>query len=523
MQPSPQQLQQAVDHAIRLHQAGRVDEAERIYRQVLQHDPNQPDALHLLGLIAHHAGVRQQAVELMSRAIAVAPNVALYRVNLAKVFRALGRWSDATASARRAVELQPTFVEALVELSACLRSENKPAEAHEVARRAVAIRQDHPDAHNALANALSDLDQPEPAIEHYRLALKLRPDWGEALSNLGETLRKLGRFDEAEAHLRRAIALVDDAEPHFNLSLILLAEGRFEEGWREYEYRWRQIGAALPPLPRPLWDGSDLAGRTILLHSEQGLGDSIQFIRYALMLREERSAGCVIVTCEKPLVPLMQTVVGVDAVVEKGSPLPPFDVHCPLASLPLRFGTTLQTIPIRVPYVSSDPGRARRWREELELSTSARNIGLVWAGSSAHKNDRHRSCHLSDLAPLAGVPGIRWISLQLGPARHQLADPPPGLNVTDAAGGIKHFGDTAALLSQLDLLISVDTAPAHLAGALGRPVWTIHPFVADFRWLLHRVDSPWYPTMRLFRQPRAGDWDSVMRQVTEALKKAPAR
>ena len=524
-QPSRQQLHQALDHAIKLHQAGQVAQAEQMYRQILQHDPNQPDALHLLGLIAHHAGVREPAVELMSRAIAIAPNMALYRINLAKVYRALGRWGEATASARRGVELAPMVVEGLVELSACLRGEGKLEEAEQVARRAVDRRSDHPQALNAHANALADLDRFDEAIVAYEKVLRVQPGWPEALSNYGEVLRKLGRLDEAEKCFRQAAAQTNDVgDPHFNLALVLLARGEFIEGWREYEWRWRRIGVTPPRATKPLWDGSPLAGRTILLHSEQGFGDSIQFVRYAAMLREDFAAGRVIVACEPALLTLLATVQGVDEVVDRSvETMPAFDVHCPLASLPHRVGTTLETIPARVPYVSADPQRAARWRDELKLSRDVYNVGLVWAGSAVHKNDRHRSCRLADFTPLGGVENVRFISLQLGPAREQLKDAPPGLNITDAAGGIHDFADSAALLAELDLLISVDTAPAHLAGALARPVWTIHPFVADFRWLLNRTDSPWYPTMRLFRQPRAGDWAAVMSEVQGALRTAARR
>ncbi|MEO6436801.1 MAG: glycosyltransferase family 9 protein, partial [Tepidisphaeraceae bacterium] len=284
---------------------------------------------------------------------------------------------------------------------------------------------------------------------------------------------------------------------------------------------WRQIGVTAPQSAQPKWDGSPLAGRTILLYSEQGLGDSIQFVRYVSMLREQRGAGRVVVVCEPPLMPLLKTIAGVDEVAPRLGSHPRFDVHCALASLPYHFGTTLATIPHDVPYVAHNAQRAAQWREELKLTRDVRNVGLVWAGSSVHKNDRNRSCRLSDFAPLGGVgngaENVRFVSLQLGPARDELASAPPGMTITDAAGGIRDFSDSAALLAELDLLITVDTAPAHLAGALGRSVWTILPFVPDFRWMLDRTDSPWYPTMRLFRQSKAGDWAGVMGEVSAAL------
>jgi tetratricopeptide (TPR) repeat protein len=508
------QLQPLVEQAMRLHQAGQIAQAEQGYRQVLAQDPGNPDALHLLGLIAHDAGHPGPAAELITRAIASDPQVPLYPMNLAKVYRAAGRFDDALASSTRAVELAPMFAPAHIERSACLKALGRMEEAEQVARAVVAIAPDAPEAHGVLANALADQGLIDQAIAEYHIALRLRPQWGEALSNLGESLRKLGRYDEAEKYFRDAIrATPNVAEPHFNLGILLLAHGKFEEGWREYEWRWRQIGVRPRSFQQPAWSGSPLRGQTILLYAEQGLGDAIQFVRYAPMIRDLGLR--VIVECEAPLASLIRTVDGAAEVVVKNATLPFFDVQCALASLPLRFQTTLQTIPNRCPYVSFDADRAARWREQLHLSKDVKNIGLVWAGSGVHKNDRNRSCRLSDFAPLAGVANARFVSLQLGPAAAQLNDAP--FPIENPTADIHDFADTAALMSQFDLIISVDTSPAHLAGALARPVWTIHPFVPDFRWLLDRDDSPWYPTMRIFRQPSAGDWKSVMEWVAVEL------
>jgi tetratricopeptide (TPR) repeat protein len=339
VKPTAQQIQQAVDQAVALHQAGRVPEAERIYRQVLSLDPNHADALHLLGLIAHHAAHREEALKLIGRAIGVAPGVPLYHMNVSKVYRALGRLDEAVASASRAVQLNGHFVEAVVELAAALRSAGQLDEAERVSRRAVALAPDRAEAHGVLGNTLGDLGKLEEAIACYERTLRLRPGWGEAMCNLGDTLSKLGRFDESEPLLREACRLTPDVgEPFFNLSLLLLTRGDFAEGWPLYEWRWRQIGMSAPESGRPAWDGSPLDGRTILLHSEQGLGDSIQFVRYAPMLKSERGAGRVIFACEKPLMPLMRTATGVDDVGETGGPLPAFDVHGAIASMPFARG-----------------------------------------------------------------------------------------------------------------------------------------------------------------------------------------
>jgi tetratricopeptide (TPR) repeat protein len=514
-------LQPTVEYAIQLHQAGRVPEAERIYRQVLAQDPGNPDALHLLGLIFHHANQPAPAIDLITRAIASDPLVPLYHMNLSRVYRGAGRFTDGLASATRAIELGPRFIEAFVERAACLKALDRLDDAHAAAAAALRLAPDHPDAHGSMANVLADQGQLDAAVEHYHLALRVRPDHAEALSNYGEVLRKLARYDEAEPYFRRAIALTPDVgDPHFNLAITLLATGRFDEGWREYEWRWRQVGFQPRVFRETAWDGSDLAGKTILLWSEQGLGDTIHFIRYAPLVRD-RGAARVIVETDRPLVNLVKTVDGVGEVIPRGSPLPHFDVQCPIVSLPLRFGTTLATIPNRCPYISVDPAQSAWWRQRLNLSHEVLNVGLSWAGSPVNKNDRNRSARLSDFAPLAGVPGVRFINLQLGPPARQLADPPPALKIDDATADVRDFSD-AALMTQLDLIVTVDTSVAHVAGALARPVWTLLPHVPDWRWMLDRDDTPWYPTMRLFRQPRRGDWASVLQRVAAELSRTRA-
>jgi len=512
------QLQPTVDHAVQLHQQGQVAAAEQIYRQVLAQDPGNPDALHLLGLLAQDAGQLAVAVELMSRAIASEPAIPLYRVNLAKVFRGANRLDDALASATRAAELNPRFVEAHVERAACLKSMGRLAEAERVSRQAVQLAPDRAETHGVLGNVYAEQGKFESAIFEYKNALRLHPNFGEAVSNLGEALRKLGRYEEAERYIRQAIVLTPNVgEPHFNLAITLLVRGQFEEGWREYEWRWRQIGVHPRPFAQPAWDGSPLNGRTILLYAEQGLGDTIQFIRYAPLVREQRGAGRIIVQCERAVAKLVRTVEGVDEVILPDAPLPPFDVHSAIVSLPMHLRTTMETIPARVPYVSVDPAEAAQWRERLNLSSDLLNVGLVWAGSAVNKNDRNRSAKLSDFAPLAKVAGVRWFSLQLGPAAQQLAQRRSNWKIDDPTPDVRDFSD-AALMTQLDRIITVDTSVAHVAGALGCPVWVLVPYVPDFRWLLDRDDSPWFPTMRLFRQMRPGDWAEAVSRAASELR-----
>jgi hypothetical protein len=268
------------------------------------------------------------------------------------------------------------------------------------------------------------------------------------------------------------------------------------------------------PFAQPAWNGLPLRGETIFLFSEQGLGDAIQFVRYAPLLIE-RGAGRVIVECDPSLLTLLKTVPGVFDVVATNTSPPSFDLHCPLASLPYRCGTTADTIPNRVPYLFADPQRTARWREQLRLTRYLINVGLVWAGRP-HPNP-NRSCRLADLAPLASIPNVRFVSLQLN-RREEASQGFAGAKVEDPTADIHDFADTAALMSALDLILSIDTSAAHLAGALARPVWTVHPHVTDWRWFIDRDDSPWYPTMRVFRQTNPGDWNGVFARVADALR-----
>jgi hypothetical protein len=330
----------------------------------------------------------------------------------------------------------------------------------------------------------------------------------------------MGRYEEAMPCLERAIGLRPDlAIIHWNRAIALLLEGRLTEGWAEAEWRFAYTPALRRDFPQPAWDGrSDLAGRTILLHAEQGLGDAIQFCRYAPMVAARGGGDRVVLECQPELAALLTTAPGVAQVVRRGDPLPPFELHCPLLSLPHRFGTTLATIPAAVPYLTPDPDKVRAWQSRLAADGPGRKVGLAWAGSPGHANDRQRSCRLSDFAPLANVPGVTFYSLQLGPTGEQATNPPPGLRLLDPTADLRNFADTAALVANLDLVISVDTAVVHLAGALAKPTWVLLPFNPDWRWLRDREDSPWYPTMRLFRQSERGNWKSTIERVASELR-----
>ncbi|KKK84230.1 hypothetical protein LCGC14_2785440, partial [marine sediment metagenome] len=333
-------------------------------------------------------------------------------------------------------------------------------------------------------------------------------------------LQEQGKLDEAIASYDRAIALQSDyAEAHMNRSFALLLTENFEQGWQEYEWRLRAKDRASPTFQQPRWDGSPLNGRTILVHAEQGLGDTIQFIRYLPLVKAR--GGHVIFECQKPLYRLLKSCAGIDEIIERTSTrklLAQFDLYIPLPSLPGIFGTTLNTIPSDSSYITVDPDLVTQWRIRLGHNEDFK-IGIVWAGNPDHNMDRARSCSLADFAPLVDIPDLTFYSLQKGPASAEANDPPKGMKIVNLEDELNDFADTAAVIANLDVVISVDTAVVHLAGAIGKTVWTLLPFVPDWRWLQNRDDTPWYPTMRLFRQTPLNDWTGVFEQVKKVLTK----
>lgn len=359
---------------------------------------------------------------------------------------------------------------------------------------------------NNLAAALKDGGRLQAAEEHFRVLLAEAPGLLVGHYNFANLLQRLQRFDSAIDCYRRALALDPDCvEAHWNLALILLRTGRFVQAWPEYEWRWRRPGTPVEHRGAPLWDGGPLHGRTLLLVCEQGLGDTLQFLRYVPFPKEP--GGPVILRCQAELMRLLEGHPGIDRIVGTRDPLPPFDVQMSLMSLPGLFGTTVESIPDTVPYLRVPEGR-------LELSEGGFRVGLVWGSSPT---DPSRSCPLAALTRLSRIPDLRVFSLQKGPHASQLAETPGTGFITDLSDRIGDMADTAALLQKMDLVVTVDTSVAHLAGALGRPTWILLPHLADWRWLLDRNDSPWYPTARLFRQTAPGDWDGVAARLEKAL------
>lgn len=407
-------------------------------------------------------------------------------------------------------------IEVCYKLGARLKEEGDLAGAESCFRRILDLDPELPDTQHALGVVLQLMGKLREAVVHYQAAIALDPLLVTARYNLADACSRLGLFQEAiEAATATLQCDPDHAEAHWLLGMLLLRNGDFRNGWREYEWRWKAHGftSTMPDFDRPLWDGSPLVGRTLLIHMEQGRGDMIQFVRFVPMAAAR--GGTVVVSALRELVPLLATVEGVARVVDRDGPLPSFDFHLPVQSLPYVLGITLDTIPHRVPYLWPDTEMVAVWKEML--GDQNYRVGLVWQGTPSHLDDQNRSCPLSVFRPLGEMEGVTFYSLQIGTGGEQLAEACTYLPLVDVTSRIHNFSDTAAMVANLDLVISVDTAVAHLAGALGKPVWLMLPYVSEWRWLQNRDDSPWYPTMRLFRQSSPGDWGELLVRVKQEL------
>jgi tetratricopeptide (TPR) repeat protein len=497
---------------------GKSAEAADCYREAIRINPQHAPAHNNLGLALLALGQAAEATDSFRQAVALSPHYANAYNNLGTALKTQGQAAEAEPCYWRALQIDPNHVDALHNLGQVLADRKDLARATEVFRRALELSPDHADLHNSLGNVLHDQGEDAEAEVHYRRALALDPQHGNAHGNLGNLLLWQGHIAEATECYRRALDINPQNQvPRFNRSILLLMQGDFEAGWKDYELRWVQPKAKPRAFQEPRWDGSPLAGQTILLYAEQGLGDSIQFIRYALLVRQ--LGGRVVFECQPALFPLLQGIAGVDHLVAAGSPLPPFDVQAPLLSVPGLLGTTLSTIPADVPYLHAQAERVAFWRNEL-APVEGFKVGIAWQGNSKHPGDRYRSFPLVHFEKLALVQGVRLISLQKGPAAAELPSAESAFTVLELGERLDADGaflDTAAVMVNLDLVVTADTAVAHLAGALGVRVWTVLALVPDWRWLLERADSPWYPTMRLFRQRHFGAWDEVFTRVADDL------
>jgi tetratricopeptide (TPR) repeat protein len=547
---APFDVGRSLNEALALHRQGQLRDAEKIYARVLKAAPNHFDALNLLGAVKMQLGRLGDAHRLLASAVKAAPRAPQGWANLGQVLHALKREAEALDCYDKALALAPGDVGTLNNRANALLSLGRHAEALDDFRQVLARMPQHAEAHmnsgialaglgrrdEAIAEfdralsmaprqpaahfnrgiALYDLGRYAEAVAAYESALAVAPDHAGAWLNRGRALAALNRLDEALASYDKALALhKDDADAQFMSSLALLTLGDYARGFEQYEWRWRRSGMPAPKgRGRPLWRGDyPLARKTILLHAEQGLGDTIQFARYVPMLGA--SGAKVVLEVPPELKPLLVRLDGVAAVVAGGETPTPFDVHCPLGTLPLAFKTTLDTVPAPIPYLSADETHLAKWSVRLGPRERPR-IALAWSGNPSHLNDRNRSIAFARLAPFFAAPA-HFISIQRDLRSEDGAALAAEPRITPLGGELQSFADTAAVLALSDLLISVDTSVVHLAGAMGRPVWVLVPFVPDWRWTRAGDTTPWYPTARLFRQTSLGDWDEMIARVAAEL------
>jgi len=498
----------------------RLDEALAAYDRALAIQPRYAEAHYNRGDALAALGRREEAIAAYDRAVALKPDYAKAWYNRGIALEGLGRREAAVASYDRAVALKPDFAEAHYNRGVVLAALGELDAAVASYERAIALKPEFVQPLNNLGNALLRLCRPADAVAAYDRALALRPDYVEALVNRGRALLELRQVEDAIAAFDRAIALDPGyGDAWWNKSLALLLGGDFAGGWELYEWRWKldAFASLRREHPQPRWDGAaPLAGRTILLHGEQGLGDVIQFCRYAPMV-----AGLgakVVLEVQRPLVPLMKSLAGVETVVVAGEAIPPVELRCPLLSLPRAFRTDLATIPAPRRYLSADPGRIREWQERLGPRRGLR-VGVAWSSTSAFPRDYVRSLRFADFARALPVSGVEFVCLQkeFKPADRRDLEARPDLR--SFGDELRDFGDTAALVECVDLVVSTCTSIPHLAGALGKPTWILLANVPDWRWLLDGESSPWYPAAKLYRQERPGDWTGVLARVRADLER----
>ena len=538
---------EALADAIRLHQDGRMDEAIAAYHSILGTDPDDAATLSALGVALRALDRNGEALEVLARGAERHPDHADLAYNLGNARRDAGEADAAILCYRQALGRNPAYLGAATNLALVLNGAGRNREAAEVCTKALVLHPMQAELYTNLGVAHWYLGEHRAAAAGYRRALALKPGEAQTLYNLGLALEALGAPKEAAENLRRAVELSpkspdylaglgqslismgdipsavevfkyslaedpDNLDAHLGMARANLLAGHLTAGFEEYVWHRRRTINAEPDLPGPAWDGSDPAGKTILVYGEHGLGDTIQNARYIPLLAARGAR--VILSCHKSLMRLFGTLDGAAEIIDQDTLVPDYDAHVPIMEFPRLFETALDSIPADCPYLSPPEGT------EFSSPKHIFRAGIVWSGSARHQKDRIRSFALDDLAPLFGIPGLIVFSLQTGEAGEDIGASEFGHLLQDAGSDLTDFAHTADLLRQLDLLITADTAIAHLAGALALPVWVLLPFAPDWRWMLRRDDSPWYPTMRLFRQPAPGDWASVIASAAEALAEA---
>jgi len=465
------------EQAIQHHQAGKLEQAKRSYKEILDMNPQHADSSHLLGLVEYQHGNYAQAISHIQQAVLVVPEQPVFLNNLGNVLREMGQLDQALQAYQKAIQIQPEFAEGYYNMGVFFQEQRKL----------------------------------KKSVKAYQKAIQIQPDYVETHINLGVVLREQGLLKESvKAHQKAIRIQPDDAEAHINLAITFLLQGRLNVGWKEFEWRWSRKR----DFKRPLWDGTPLNEKSILIYAEQGFGDTIQFVRYIDLLPGANTV--VIFVCQPELKSLFKGIARIDILVTKGEDIPNSDFQVPLLSLPYMFNTTLDTIPARIPYLYPRPKADSVFHVD---GSHDLKVGIVWAGRPTHVNDSNRSIDLKWFKCLLDVKGCKFFSLQVGEAREDIKRYGYHHVIKDLGKQFIDFHHTALAILQLDLVISVDTAVAHLAGSLGKPVWTLLPFIPDWRWMLDRPDSPWYPSMTIFRQKEMGGWTPVFEQLKLSLMK----
>lgn len=500
-------------------ETGDNSQAEQAYRTALQQASDDAESLWGLGHVLVAQGQPKEGRLHLARALDLAPDVPGIVIDYAQALVACGAFIDARRILETAHARWPENAEMLFNLGMVHGEYGDRALAEQEVRQAIALDPELGVAHNYLGILLEKRGLWEAAHDAYRSAIRLDENFPEPYSNLGNLLAGRLRLDEAERCYRKTIKLNPNlAEAHHNLGLLLLLTGRLEEGWRLYRSRWKAPDARehVRVFARPEWRGEPLDGKKILVHAEQGFGDTLQFVRYMPLLR--KLGAQVIFESQSALIRLLEGVAGIDHLMRRGDPFPEYDFHVPLLNLPGLVDARLDNLPAVIPYVFPLKAASEKWRTQLSALGSGLKVGIAWAGNPKHANDRSRSLPVRKLALLADIENLHWISLQ----KHTACPPADESNVplplTDWTGDFNDYTDTAALIDQLDLVVAVDTSVAHLAGALGKPVWIMLPYAPDWRWLLGRSDTPWYPTAVLYRQSQPGDWAGVLKAVRTDLE-----
>jgi|SRR5580704_7909625 tetratricopeptide (TPR) repeat protein len=498
-------------------QQGRMGEAQRLFSAAAKADPQSPHAWSNLGQSLHALKRFQEALECLDKALALAPGDTFILNHHANVLMSLDRWDNALAEFQTVLAHTPQHVQARLNSGVARAALGLPVLALADFDTTLALAPDHPKAHYNRGVTLIKLGRYAEAVAAYDRAVAAAPEHAAAWVNRGKALAQLSRFREAIVDYDKALAIDNHANAHFNKALALLTLGDYRAGFAEYESRWRRTG--MPEQKsrgKPLWLGEyPLARKHILVHAEQGLGDTIQFARYVPRLTA--SGATVVLEVQPELKALMKTLEGAAAIIARDGPLPPFDVHCPLGSLPLAMKTEPSSVPAQIPYLGADDTRMAKWSARLETLPRPR-IAIVWSGNPDHENDRNRSIAFSRLKPLFDLPAS-FVSVQRDVRNEDAENLAAETRVTQLGGELEDFTDTAAVLALCDLVIAVDTAVVHLAGAMGRPVWVLVPFAPDWRWSLQGETTPWYPTVRLFRQTSLDDWDGVIARVGDELRR----